>query len=252
MYMLFTSITDTPELLTQNEAAVFKFTSAHYREVLSSPTLHFREQLINSLSISFISAFFSVFLGALAAYAVTRLNLPGGKYLLIGTLAVSMFPQISLIGYLFKIMTRTGWINTYAALIFPCIAWTLPISLWILVSYFSRIPKELHFSAYIDGCTPWQIFIRVILPVARPGIFSAGLIAFIYTFNDFLFALILTHDHTARTIPVGIALFQGLYGETPWGNIMSAAVLSTVPVILLAIIFQKQIIQGLAKGAIKE
>jgi multiple sugar transport system permease protein len=166
-------------------------------------------------------------------------------------LAMSMFPPVSLVGYLFKLMTALGWINTYPALIFPYVAWTLPLSLWILVSYFSRIPRDLDRAGLIDGCSRLQILFKIIFPVAAPGIFATLLLAFIFAFNEFLFALMLTTDRAARTIPVGIALFEGLHGQIPWGEIMAAATLATLPVVALALIFQRRIIQGLTRGAVK-
>ena len=166
-------------------------------------------------------------------------------------LALSMFPEISLVSYLFAIMSGLGWINTLQALIFPYVAWTLPLSLWILVSYFSQIPEDLDKAGLIDGCSRLRILIKIIFPVAAPGVFSTGLLAFIVAFNEFLFALMLTTDYTARTVPVGIALFQGLHGETPWGEIMAAATVTTVPVVLITLIFQRRIIHGLTRGAIK-
>ncbi|MGA7877293.1 MAG: carbohydrate ABC transporter permease, partial [Desulfoferrobacter sp.] len=151
----------------------------------------------------------------------------------------------------FKVMAELGWVNTYAALILPYIAWTLPLSLWILVSYFNQIPQDLDKAGLIDGCSRWQILRTIILPVAAPGIFSTILLAFIFAFNEFMFALMLTTDYHARTIPVGIALFQGLHGQTPWGNIMAAATLSTLPLVILTLVFQRRIIQGLTRGALK-
>jgi multiple sugar transport system permease protein len=162
-----------------------------------------------------------------------------------------MFPQIGLIGYLFKMMTWLGWINTYNALVFPYIAWTLPLSLWILVSYFRQIPVELEEAAMVDGCTRRQILQKIVLPVALPGIFSVFLLAFISALNEFMFALMLTTDYNARTVPVGIALFQGLHGQTPWGNIMAASVVTALPVVILTLVFQRHIISGLTKGAVK-
>jgi multiple sugar transport system permease protein len=162
-----------------------------------------------------------------------------------------MFPQIGIVGYLFKIMTGIGWVNTYQGLLFPYIAWILPLSLWILVSYFSQIPRELDKAALIDGCGRWQILYRVIFPVALPGVLSVFLLSFIFAFNEFIFALMLTTDHRTRTIPVGIAFFQGLHGRIPWGNIMAASVLTTLPVVILTFIFQRRIIGGLTRGAVK-
>jgi multiple sugar transport system permease protein len=163
-----------------------------------------------------------------------------------------MFPAISMISYLFKVMSALGWINTYLALIFPYVAWTLPLSLWILVSYFVQVPRDLDKAALIDGCTRMQVLLKVIFPVAAPGIFSTLLLAFIFTFNEFLFALILTIDHSSRTIPVGVALFEGLHGQLPWGEIMAAAGVSIIPVVALTLAFQRYIIQGLTQGAVKE
>jgi len=138
------------------------------------------------------------------------------------------------------------------ALVFPYTAWILPLSLWVLTSYFSRIPRDLDRAALIDGCGPLQALRKVIVPVAAPGIFSTAILAFIFAFNELLFALMLTTDFRARTIPVGIALFEGLHGEIPWGAVMAAATLATVPVVAMTLLFQRRIVQGLTRGAVKE
>ena len=248
IYMVITSFSKQPDYLFSG----FNFTFDNYYSVITTRSLHFIDYLRNSLIISGISAFVCVSISALSAYAITRLlSFKYASIILLFTLATSMFPQISLVGYLFKFMSMLGWINTYFALIFPYIALTLPLSLWILVSYFSQIPKELDKAALIDGCSHWQVLYKVVLPLSVPGLFSTLLLAFIFAFNEFMFALILTIDHNARTIPVGIALFQGLHGEIPWGTIMSASTIATLPVVILTIIFQRHIVQGLTRGAIK-
>ncbi len=162
-----------------------------------------------------------------------------------------MFPQISIIGYLFRLMTNLGWINTYFALMFPYMTLGMPLALWIMLSYFSQIPVELDKAGLVDGASRFQILRKIIFPVALPGILSALLLAFIFSFNEFMFSLMLTIDYNARTIPVGIALFQGLHGEIPWGYIMASSVIATVPVIILALVFQRYIIEGLSRGAVK-
>ena len=129
--------------------------------------------------------------------------------------------------------------------------WILPLALWILVSYFSQIPIELDKAALVDGASRWQILRKVIFPTAAPGIFSMFLLSFIFAFNEFMFALMLTSDYRARTIPVGITLFQGLHGEIPWGNIMAASVVTVLPVVVLTLLFQRYIIGGLTRGAVK-
>jgi multiple sugar transport system permease protein len=249
-YMVLTGLSRQADFLQPGRS--LEITTDHYRTVLTTDSLHFLAYLRNSLVVSAVSAVVTVCVAALAAYALTRLPLPGKSLFLLCTLAVSLFPPVSLVSYLFKFMAGAGWINTYQALIFPYVAWTLPLSLWILVSYFAQIPRDLDRAALVDGCSRLQILRKVLLPVAMPGVVATALLAFIFAFNEFLFALMLTTDYRARTIPVGIALFEGLHGQIPWGEIMAAATLTTVPVILLALIFQRQIIQGLTRGAVKE
>lgn len=249
VYMVLISLAGSPEVLEARSPLTFTFD--HHLAILTRKSLHFPDYLINSLAVSALSAFFAVFIAALAAYAITRLPMPGKVLILFFALTASMFPQISLISYLFHLMSDLGRVNTYAALVLPYIAWVLPLALWILVAYFARIPKDLDRAALVDGCSRWQALRKVILPVAAPGIFSTFLLAFIFAFNEFLFALMLTTDHRARTVPVGVAIFQGLHGETPWGDIMAAATLATVPVVFLTVLFQRRIIQGLTRGAVK-
>jgi multiple sugar transport system permease protein len=248
-YMVLTSFARRPDYL--EKAKGLSFTLGHYHDILSTPSLHFFDYLRNSLVISGVSAAWAVAIAGLAGYALTRLRLPGKGVILLGVLAASLFPQVSLVSYLFRVMNALGWINTYPALILPYIAWVLPLSLWILVSYFAQIPLDLDRAARVDGCSRLQTLLKVILPVAAPGILSTFLLAFIFAFNEFLFALILTTDYRARTIPVGIALFQGLHGQIPWGLIMAASVLTTMPVVALTLIFQRRIVQGLTRGAVK-
>lgn len=249
IYMLIVSISTKPDFLSYQ--VPFIFTLQNYAAVITDRTLHFLDYLRNSIIISLISAGFGVFIASLAAYAITHFHIRGKMYLLFFILAVSIFPQISMVGYLFKFMTKLNWINTYRALVLPYIAWVLPLSVWILVSYFSQIPRDLDKAALVDGCTYWQVLRKVIFPVARPGIFSVFLLSFIFTFNEFMFALMLTTNYNARTVPVGIALFQGLHGEIPWGSIMAAAAVTTLPVVLVTMIFQRHIIGGLTRGAVK-
>ena len=229
----------------------YSFTLAHLRTVLLSRSIRFPQQLANSLVVAGVSSVVSVAIASLAAYAFTRLALPGRTALLMTILAVSMFPPVSLVGHLFRFMSALGWVNTRQALVLPYVAWTLPLSLWVLVSYFARIPRDLDSAALVDGCSRLQILARIVLPLAAPGIFSTALLAFVFAFNEFLFALVLTTDQAARTVPVGIALFEGMHGEVPWGETMAAATITTVPVVVLTLLFQRHIIQGLTRGAVK-
>jgi len=249
LYMTLTAASARPDFLSPG--AGFTVTAAHFVSVLGTTSLHFPEYLRNSLIVSGLSAAFCVGIASPAAYAITRLPLPGRIVFLLCILAVSLFPPVCMVSYLFQVMGDLGWINTYPALVLPYIAWILPLSLWILTSYFTQVPVDLDRAALIDGCSRLAILRKVVFPVAAPGIFSTALLAFIFAFNEFLFALMLTTDHAARTVPVGIALFEGLHGEIPWGVVMAASVLTTVPVILLTLVFQRRIIQGLTRGAVK-
>lgn len=249
LWMIVVSLSENPDFLTPQTA--FILTVTNYIEILASESVHLLDYLINSIVISAISAVVATFFASLAAYAITRMSFPGRVLIPVGLLAFSMFPQISIVGYLFKFMTNLGWINSYNALIFPYITLGLPLALWIMMSYFAQLTTELDRAALVDGATRTQILRKIIFPIAVPGAFSTLLLIFIYSFNEFLFALMLTVDYEARTIPVGIALFQGLHGQIPWGHIMASAVLATIPLVILASVFQKHIIQGLTQGAIK-
>jgi len=249
-YMLLVAASSRPDVLSARVEV--RLTAAHFLAVLETGSLHFPEYVVNGLAVSGLSAVLAVAIAAPAAYALTRLELPGRMPILLLVLSVSMFPPVSLVSYLFRMMSALRWINTYAALVLPYTAWALPLSLWILVGYFSRIPRDLDRAALIDGCGRFAALWKVMVPVAAPGIFSTAILAFIYSFNEFLFALLLTTNRNARTIPVGIALFEGLHGEIPWGMIMAAATLAVVPVVLLALAFQRRIVSGLTGGAVRE
>jgi multiple sugar transport system permease protein len=249
-YMVLVAASSRPDVLSAR--AEVRLTASHFLAVLETGSLHFPEYVVNSVAVSGLSAVLAVALAAPAAYAVTRLELPGRMSILFLVLSVSMFPPVSLASYLFRMMSALRWINTYAALVLPYTAWVLPLSLWILAGYFSRIPRDLDRAALLDGCGRFAALWKVMVPVAAPGIFSTAILAFIFAFNEFMFALLLTTNQNARTIPVGIALFEGLHGEIPWGMIMAAATLAVVPVVLLALAFQRRIVAGLTGGAVRE
>jgi len=250
IWMIVVSLSESPDFLLPQ--ASFSCTFRNFISILTNESVHLKDYLLNSIIVSVVSAFFATLFASLSAYAITRFNFPGKLTIPVLVLAFSMLPQISIAGYLFRMMTELRLINTYYALILPDITMSLPLALWIMLSYFSQLSTELDKAALVDGASRLQIFFRIILPVALPGIFSTLLLVFIYSFNEFLFALMFTIDYNARTIPVGIALFEGIYGQIPWGEIMAGAVVATVPVIIPAVIFQRYIIQGLTRGAVKE
>ena len=249
LWMLIVSFSKHPDFLSAQSS--FTLTISNYVDIITTPSLHLLRYLLNSIIVSLVSAFFATFFASLSAYAITRMQFPGRILIPLILLAFSMFPQISIVGYLFKLMTWLGWINNYAALIFPYITLGLPLALWIMLSYFSQLSTELDNAALVDGATRFQILQKIIIPIALPGAFSTFVLIFIYSFNEFLFALMLTIDYKARTIPVGIALFEGLHGQVPWGYIMASAVIAIIPIIILIAFFQRYIIQGLSEGAVK-
>jgi multiple sugar transport system permease protein len=248
LWMLLVSTADRPDLL---QAEQVSYSLNNYKEVLTAESLHFTSYLKNSLIVSLLASVLVTIFSSFSAYAVSRMRFPGRTVIPLVVLAVSMFPQISIVGYLFDIFSRLGLINTYWALVFPYIAWTIPLALWINMSYFSQIPIDLDKAALVDGAGRTKILTKIILPLALPGIFSSFLLVFIACFNEFLFAIMLTVDYTAQTLPVGIALFQGLHGEIPWGNVMAASAIASIPLVILTLVFQRYIIQGLMGGAVK-
>lgn len=248
VWMLIVSFSKSPDFLVTGN---LKLTFQNYVNALTLEQLHFRDYLRNSLIVSMAAAVGVTLMTSFAGYAVSRMRFPGRIVVPLAALAMSMFPQISIVGYLYRLFSSAGLLNTYTALIFPYMAWVSPIALWISLSYFQQIPMDLDRAALVDGARRVKALFRVIMPIALPGIFSSFLIAFIMCFNEFLFALMLTIDYTAQTLPVGVALFEGIHGEIPWGNLMAASSIAAVPLVMIALIFQRYIVRGLMGGAVK-
>jgi multiple sugar transport system permease protein len=248
VWMLVISLSGNADFLT---AKNFHITFSNYIDVLTYDSAHLLDYLRNSLIISLVAAITSTLFAGLSAYSISRLRFKGKNLIPVLLLGISMFPQISIVGYLFEMLVWLGWINTYPALIFPYITLTLPLALWIMISFFEQITKELDEAALADGATMLQIFYKIIIPVSLPGFVSTIMLTFIFCFNEFLFSLMFTIDHNARTIPVGIALFEGLHGQVPWGQIMASSVIAIIPVLLLIAFFQRYIIGGLTRGSVK-
>jgi len=248
IWMVVVSLTDSADFLVRG---TFNLTLKNYVDILRLKNLHFKDYLKNSLVVAASASVFSATIAAFCAYAISRFRFKMRLLIVLAVLALSMFPQISMIGYLFKFMSKIGWVNTYLALIFPYASLMLPLGLWLLLSYFSQIPQEIDKAALVDGASRLQILLRIILPLSLPGFLSTILLLFVFSFNEFLFALMLTTDFHARTVPVGIALFEGLHGVIPWGYIMAASIISSIPLIVIALFFQRYIIQGLTGASLK-
>lgn len=249
IWMLIVAFARHPDFLLPH--IPFAGTADNFSAIVTSRSVHLLSFLKNSLVISSLAAAITTFIAALSAYSISRMQFPGRRLLPLLVLGSAMFPQISIVGYLFRLLTFLGMINTYSALILPYISLGLPLALWIMISHLSRISSEIDDAASIDGASRFQIFSRIMLPLLLPGLMSAFLLVFIFCFNEFLFALMFTVDDNARTIPVGIALFEGLHGQIPWGYIMAGAVIAVTPVILIISFFQRYLIDGLTEGSLK-
>ena len=208
--------------------------------------------LRNSVGIAAIATLIAIVLGSMAAYAIARLDFPGKTLILGGALAVAMFPPISIVGSLFDLWREIGLFDTWAGLIIPYMTFTLPLAIYTLSAFFREIPWELEQAAQVDGATPWQAYRKVIVPLAAPGVFTAAILTFIFAWNDFLFANTLTSTDASRTVPATLAFFTGgSQFEDPTGVISAAAVVVTIPIIIMVLIFQRRIVAGLTAGAVK-
>ena len=210
----------------------------------------FARFFLNSVIVSGVSTLFCVLVASLAAYALARLRLPGRGVYTTLVVVFSMFPVISLVVPLFKIMRGAGLLNSYPALILPYTALSLPVAILVLMAFFGGIPRDLEAAAMIDGCSRLEALWRVVVPLSTPGIVTAALLVFVNSWNEYLLALSFNTTPTMRTIPVGVTFFQGEFAF-PWPLISAAIVIAVVPLVLLIVIFQKRFVTGLTAGGVK-
>jgi ABC-type glycerol-3-phosphate transport system permease component len=206
--------------------------------------------LRNSLIVAGATTFFCIAIGTLCAYALARLQFRGKALILGFILAVTMFPQISLVPPLYLLLRAFRLINTYPGLIFPYVTFAMPLTVWLLVGFFRQFPHEIEEAALVDGASRLRTLWEIILPLAMPGVATSAILTFVYCWNEFLFAFVFTLGPERYTAPVAIALFRGQY-QLSWGQVLAAAVVTTVPVTLLILLFQRRIVQGLTAGAVK-
>ena len=222
----------------------------NYRTVFD--TNLFTSALRNSLGISLIETAIAVALATVAAYAIARLEFKGKKWVLSTALAIAMFPTVALVGPLFDMWRSLGIYDTWLGLIIPYISFTLPLAIWTLSSFFRQIPWEMEQAAQVDGATAWQAFVKVIVPLAAPGVATATILVFFFAWNDFVFGISLTATDRARPVPAALAFFTGeTFFEQPTAAISAASVIVTIPVMILVLVFQRQIVSGLTSGAVK-
>jgi multiple sugar transport system permease protein len=227
-----------------------KWSTANYSGIFKQGI--FTDALRNSIGIALISTVIAVIIASFAAYAIARLEFPGKRLILAASLGIAMFPVISLVGPLYNLWREIGLYDTWPGLILPYMTFALPLSIYTLWAFFREIPWELEQAAQVDGATPFQAFTRVIAPLAAPGIFTTAILVFIFCWNDFVFATSLTSTTAAETVPAAIATFPGQSQFTePIGSIAAAAVIVTVPMVIIVLLFQRRIVAGLTAGAVK-
>jgi trehalose/maltose transport system permease protein len=228
------------------------FSLQNYISLFTLAEQPFGRHILNSIMVSVSVVVLSLAIGVTAAYALGRINFKGRGLLLTAVLSVSMFPQVAVLAGMFELIRALGIYNKAMGLVLPYMIFTLPFTVWVLTTFMKQLPKELEEAAIMDGCGPLRIIKDVFMPLLWPALVSTGLLAFIAAWNEFLFALTFVLDNNERTVPVSISLISGASKyDIPWGNIMAASVLVTVPLIVLVLAFQKKIVSGLTAGAVK-
>lgn len=240
----------SPSTVSDGRLIPSEWSTKNYEEIFKQDI--FTRALINSLGIGMISTLIAVVLAAMAAYAIARLNFPGKTMMLTAALAIAMFPPISIVGPLYNMWRNIGLYDTWPGLIIPYMTFTLPLAIYTLSAFFREIPWELEQAAQIDGATPFQAFTKVIAPLAAPGVFTTAILVFIFAWNDFVFAVSLTSTKNAQTVPAALSQFPGASQfQQPTGSIAAAAMVVTIPIIIMVLFFQRRIVAGLTAGAVK-
>jgi multiple sugar transport system permease protein len=236
--------------ITNNSFLPTVWSWENYRTVFASDL--FTTALRNSVGMALIATTISVILATLAAYAVSRLKFPGKSLVLGVALAITVFPVIAIATPLFNLWRNIGLYDTWLGLIIPYLSYSLPLAVYVLAAFFREIPWEMEQAAQVDGATAWQAFRRVIVPLAAPGVFTAAILTFFAVWNDFVFGITLTSSEAARPVPAALAFFQGASQfSQPTAPISAAAVVVTIPVVVLVLLFQRKIVAGLTNGAVK-
>ena len=249
LYALVSSFRPSQELFS-TQIVPRSLTLDHYLAVFKDP--RFVMSLVNSIIIAGATVLIALGLGSLCAYALGRLPFRYKGFVLYLVLTMTMFPQIAVLSGLFVMLKTLGLFNTRPGLILTYLIFSMPFTIWVMTQYFRSLPKELEEAAYVDGASPLTVFWEVLLPLTVPGMISTGLLAFIGAWNEFLFALTFTVTDNMKTVPVVISQFSGVSAyEQPWGSIMAASMVVTIPLIFMVMYFQNRIVAGLTAGAVK-
>ncbi|CAN5634398.1 carbohydrate ABC transporter permease [soil metagenome] len=223
-------------------------TLEHYQTIFTDPT--FLKSILNSVIVAGLTTAICLTLGSLAAYAIARLRFRFKSGFLTLILALAFFPSVAIIGPLFLIFSAIGLINTYAAMIIPDVVFALPLTVWLLVAFFKELPFDLEEAAKVDGASTLQAFWKVIVPLSAPGVFTTAILTFIFAWNEFLFATTFAFDSSIQPVTVIIPSFAGIF-TVNYGAQAAAAIVVTVPLVILVLLFQRRIVSGLTSGAVK-
>ncbi|QJD82027.1 carbohydrate ABC transporter permease [Cohnella herbarum] len=249
MQMLSTSLKSSDQLFTIPPVWIPKdITLSNFAAALRHQ--QFADYFLNSLFVSVVTCVLVIIVSVLAAYSFTRLEFPGRKFFLNVILVSQMFCISAIVIPLYKIVSSLGLLNSYPGLILAYMAFTVPVAVWLLRSFMLNIPIDMEESAMMEGASKLQAFIKVIVPILRPGIGATAAYVFLITWQEFLFSLVFMTDPSKRTLPIGIMDFKGQY-ETNWGTMMAASILISIPVFILFLVIQRQLISGLTEGATK-
>jgi len=248
-WQLLTSFKPESELLRIPPVLPSQLTLAHYRVVLEQSLMP--QALGNSLGIATLTTLLALGIGVPGAYAVARLPLPGKRLLLLAIVASTAFPQIATVSPLYLLMRALELRDTWTGLVLVHTSFALPLTIWLLAGFIREIPIEAEEAAAVDGAGLLGLFRWVVIPLLAPGLASAALLTFLFSWNEFLFAYTFTVSDASRTIPVALALFPGVF-EVPWGDIAAASMLASLPPVLIVIGLQRFLVRGLVAGAVKE
>ncbi len=248
LWQVVTSVKPDQDLVRLPPILPERVTGLHYERVMQQSALP--QSLANSAVVAASATTVAIIVGAFCAFALARLPIAGKAVILGLVLTTSMFPPIAVISPLYLLMRGLGLRDTLVGVGLTHAVYALPLAVWLLTSFFRQLPSELYYAARVDGCTPLRALVMVLLPLARPGLAVSALLVFIYSWNEFMFALTLTASDSTRTAPVAVALFPGLY-EIPWGDIAAASLVVTFPVAGLTVLFQHHIVAGLTAGSVK-
>jgi ABC-type glycerol-3-phosphate transport system permease component len=247
-WTLVSSLLPEASLFADRSLVPRGLTLEHYRALFDERG--FLTPIRNSLVVAGATTALCVALGTVCAYAVARLRFPGKSAVMAFVLAVAMFPQIAIVSPLYLLLRELRLIDTYPGLVLPYLTFAMPLCIWLLVGYFRQLPPDLEEAARVDGAGRARVLMDVVLPLAAPGIATTAILTFLYSWNEFLFALSFTVGPDHQTVPVAIALFRGRY-QVPWGEVLAATVTASLPVAAIVLLLQRRIVSGLTAGAIK-